>query len=126
MSDKQPEMMVINQVCAACGATRQRMHGTALEPWVCERCEWRYPPALLKALIDSFDYALKLRTGEIFRFQEATLHGEWLHLRTGESREGNDFRRYGGNKVPYPYPFDRGVDVRVADIVWIADAPEGS
>jgi hypothetical protein len=25
-----------------------------------------------------------------------------------------------------PYPADRGVDVRIADIVWAMDAPEGS
>jgi hypothetical protein len=76
--------------------------------------------ALAKACSDPFDYALKLRTGEVIRFTEARIISSgWVHLDVVPAhwdQEGNNM----------PYPADRGVDVRIADIVWVMDAPEGS
>jgi hypothetical protein len=77
--------------------------------------------ALAKACQDDhFDYALKLRTGEVIRFTGATMISPgWIHL---EARP-----LYGSSKNNgLPFPADRGVDVRIADIVWVMDAPEGS
>jgi hypothetical protein len=77
-----------------------------------------YPPALQKACVDPFDYALKLRTGEIWTFESAkAVSREWVCI--------VDFHENSGGQKP-PFPFVRGVDVRVADIVWVADAPRGS
>jgi hypothetical protein len=76
--------------------------------------------ALAKACSDNFDYALKLRTGEVIRFSEARLISSgWIHLDVMEP----DCQPAGPS---LPYPADRGVDVRIADIVWVMDAPEGS
>ena len=78
------------------------------------------PVSLYIATLDHFDFALKIRTGEVIRFSEAEICGEFVHLcyRPGwdeeESVEG----------LIYPCP--RGVDVRISDIVWCANAPEGS
>ena len=77
--------------------------------------------ALAKACHDDgFDYALKLRTGEVIRFMGAKiLTPEWIHLDVmsmSDQPEDNYL----------PYKADRGVDVRIADIVWVMDAPEGS
>jgi len=77
--------------------------------------------ALAKACHDNgFDYALKLRTGEVIRFLGAEiLTPEWIRLEVARPRcqpEDNHL----------PYKADRGVDVRIADIVWVMDAPEGS
>ena len=77
--------------------------------------------ALTKACLDNyFDYALKLRTGEVIRFTGArVISPEWIHL--------DATPLYGGAEHNgLPYKADRGVDVRIADIVWVMDAPEGS
>jgi hypothetical protein len=83
-----------------------------------------YPPALVKACEDPFDYALKLRTGELWYFNEATpINREWVSINTVEAFGHSDEASRLETKRP---PFDRGVDVRVSDIVWVADAPHGS
>jgi hypothetical protein len=75
--------------------------------------------ALLKSCSDYFDYALKLRTGEVIRFRSATLlNKEWIHLEIEDAERNTEFA--------LPYKADRGIDVRLSDIVWVMDAPEGS
>lgn len=90
---------------------------------LCEDCARKMPYALIKALYDPFDYVLKLRTGEIIRFHTAEIHGEWVILFSeggSATNERNNFSRY----LPFSCP--RGVEVRISDIVWCADAPDGS
>ena len=78
--------------------------------------EFKYPPYLGKACGDSFFYAMKLRTGEIIEFSEAeAISASWVRIKHIEE-----------HTRPAGYLLDRGMDVRVADIVWIADAPNGS
>lgn len=79
----------------------------------CDACSKRYPPSLIKACVDPLDYALKLRTGEVIRFEVAAINGggEWVTLTNCSGLE---------HECP------RGVDVRISDIVWCADAPDGS
>jgi hypothetical protein len=82
-------------------------------------CEGRLPGPLCKSLIDPFDYAAGLATGEVVRFTSATLDDTpgWVTLRglTDDAPvEG----------LAHPCP--RGVSVRVDAIVWCADAPDGS
>jgi hypothetical protein len=73
---------------------------------------------LIKSIHDNFDYALKLRTGEVIRYTEASIiSNDWLHL------EGA--RLDGGLEDKNPH-FERGIDVRISDIVWAKDAPYGS
>lgn len=88
----------------------------------CVYCSQQYPPALLKATIDQFDYALKFRDradgtpGEVVRFMSATINGGWITLTPDD-----------GFKVAFSgLPCPRGVDVRLEDIEWVADAPNGS
>lgn len=95
----------------------------------CDVCADRYPDALLKALNDPFDYALKLRTGDVIRFCEAKINGDWVHLYAHCK-----VAPYGHCQGPVeisPVPIgewnaDRGIDVRFSDIVWVVDAPRGS
>ena len=77
--------------------------------------------ALAKACQDDFfDYALKLRTGEVIRFTGASMISPgWIHLDVMPRRCQPEENRL-------PFLADRGVDVRIADIVWVMDAPEGS
>lgn len=77
---------------------------------------------LNKALHDSpYDYACKLRTGEVVRFVGAEWDGgEWIHLLLCED-PSLDGKRHG-----LPIFGERGVDVRLSDIVRAADAPDGS
>lgn len=63
---------------------------------------------------------MKLRTGEVVAFSFATvLNNEWVHLDVKPMDEQLDDNRI-------PYPADRGMDVRLSDIVWVMDAPNGS
>jgi hypothetical protein len=77
---------------------------------------------LLKACQDCFDYALKLSTGEIIRFSQAEIHGDYATL-LGSPEDNTSLD---GKKQGLPFVFDRGLDVRIANIIWCADAPEGS
>jgi hypothetical protein len=109
----------VSETCIACGGL---VPPALREPWptACPVCQDRYPPSLLKAAGDAFDYALRLRSGEVIRFETAEIHGAYATLR-GIDRWGGD--RHLGD-LPYPCP--RGLDVCVGDIVWCADAPTGS
>ena len=84
----------------------------------CEVCLERIPPSLIKACGDPFDYALKLRTGEIIFFESASIHGKFATLKIVDDPST------GQRTTPMPFP--RGLDVRLSDIVWCADAPYGS
>lgn len=76
--------------------------------------------ALTKACYDPFDYALKLRTGEVIAFTEAkVINSEWIHIEV-QPRDNQPFH----NRLPFPAI--RGMDIRLADIVWVMDAPSGS
>lgn len=76
--------------------------------------------ALVKACMDPFDYAMKLRTGEVLRFEHCRIiNKDWIHL-TGVDRRDQL------KDVQIAYSAERGVDVRISDIVWVMDAPEGS
>jgi hypothetical protein len=67
---------------------------------------------LSKSGRDPFSYALKLRTGEVFHFVSSTqLDKEWLHLHDVKVHHGVDMIS------------DRGIDVRISDIVWMVDDP---
>jgi hypothetical protein len=79
------------------------------------------PPALAKSCQDNpFDYALKLRTGEVITFSGASLLNlDWIHLTVKPMDEQPSVNRIA-------FPAERGMDVRLSDIVWVMDAPEGS
>jgi len=80
------------------------------------------PAALAKAIEDEFDYALGLRNGVVIRFGHAKISedGAWVHLDTPTYTSGSWVMS--GVEMP----FERGLDVRLADVVWVADAPYGS
>ena len=96
----------------------QEFHADAPEP---SAETLGYPPALAKACCDSpFDYAACLRGGSVIRFDTAEpINEEWVTLFIDEQKSW-------GIDSGMPFPFPRGVDVRVSEIVWVADAPEGS
>lgn len=76
--------------------------------------------ALAKAATNPFDYAVGLRTGVVIRFESLTILGkDWVHLALGGHGRPTEGKRL-------PYPAIRGVDVRLSDIIWAMDAPEGS
>ncbi len=86
---------------------------------VCRPCALTVPPSLLKAAIDNpFDYALGLRSGHVLRFKGCQFHGAWVTIMLGEGVRSEPLGTH--------YTFDRGVDVRLDEIVWCADAPQGS
>jgi hypothetical protein len=105
--------------CLTCGRARVRPAGRVeTTPYFCVVCERRYPASLRKATVDAFEYALKLRTGEIWYFTEARIEGDYVHLVFGDA-----YPHTAG--YPPDCRFDRGVEVRVKDIIWCADAPDG-
>lgn len=94
------------------------------EIWECEWIEHKggtteqlkeIPPSLLKAWFDQdFSYALELRNGRIINFKGAEFNpgSQFATLDLRDSLDG--------------HPFPRGIDVRISDIVWCGDAPDGS
>jgi hypothetical protein len=91
---------------------------------VCALHEGTYPPALVKAACDPFDYALRLVTGEVVYFGTCQLHGDWVHV---QGLCADDDRRHSPHGPgDLPIGGDRGVHIRVEHIVWCADAPNGS
>lgn len=77
-----------------------------------------WPPALVKAVFDSFQYAaFVLHLGEVEFESAEDAGGGWVRLRPGD---------VGGPAGRLSFPFPRGVEVRLEDIRWVADAPSGS
>ncbi|GEM_PF-6476477 len=75
-----------------------------------------WPDALIKACHDPFEYELQLRTGTVVRFVEARpINRDWVHIEVGDRDQKCELSR-----------FERGIDVRLSDIVYVADAPDGS
>ena len=76
-----------------------------------------------KASYDYFDYACRLSTGEIIYFSELKIIDKtWIHL-SGI----NDFSHSVEGESSLKNPtLERGLDVAIKHIVWIADAPHGS
>jgi hypothetical protein len=87
-----------------------------------------WPPAMIKSVDDPFDYAVGLKDGTIIFFHYAEPCGknnEWalllldnLHDNTNAYVQSMNYRVGVGK--------DRGLEVRVSEIVWAADAPFGS
>ena len=102
--------------CWGCGVA-EREEGTEFG---CVNCNKRYPQSLLKACGDQFDYACKLTTGEIISFGNATIRGEYCTLNVNPASHMHD----GPSNLPHPFP--RGIEVKISEIVWCADAPNGS
>lgn len=72
--------------------------------------------ALAKSLSDPYIYLLRLRSGETIHFDSARLISpEWIHLSVCPIMQDENCR--------FPWLPDRGADVRLADIVWVMDAP---
>lgn len=89
----------------------------------CPSCRERFPPALLKAATDRpWQYAVQLRAGPLLYFTGAELHGNWVTLDFLDMMD--EYAQH--NRRILPYPFPRGLDIAVDDIVWIGDAPNGS
>ena len=110
--------------CALCNQPLPESDGYASDG-VCDVCRRFYPPSLLKAAQDYFEYALRLSSGEIIRFNSAEICGDYVTLYGGDG--SYDSRSLADCVQPsQPFIFDRGLDVRLSEIVWCADAPNGS
>jgi hypothetical protein len=73
---------------------------------------------LSKSGWDPFMYALQVRTGDVFAFTSSTqLNKEWLHLSGARVIAVDD------PLLPASFGLisDRGIDVRISDIVWMID-----
>lgn len=87
-----------------------------------------WPPALIKAVDDPFDYAVGLKDGTTIFFEYAVPCGkdsEWVSLMLNDMHSGsNAYRQAFNYKVGVGR--DRGLEVRISEIVWASDAPYGS
>lgn len=94
----------------------------------CANCKAKYPDSLMKACGDDFDYAMGLRDGTIFRFESAEICGDWVHLDAimEFALPNRPEAVHTTPELPAQWNFERGVDVRISDIVWCVDAPQGS
>ena len=77
-----------------------------------------WPSVLTKAIIDEYMYMLKLKTGEVYAFENAKyINDEFVWIATTFH-----VGPYEEMKIPEPSIFfDRGMEIRISDIVWVAD-----
>jgi len=78
------------------------------------------PPSLVRALGETAEYALRLRTGELIRFVRAERHGAFVVLQAPSGSPAEPGLA-GGLEI-----FPNGVEVRISDIVWCASGTIGS
>ena len=78
------------------------------------------PYMLEKCLTDCpFSYAVGLRDGTVLFFHEASREGDWIRF---EEIEEHNILSIGSRR----FNFERGLEVRISDIMWVSDAPYGS
>jgi hypothetical protein len=86
--------------------------------------EYGYPPALAKACCDYFENALKLRTGEVIFYTKAEpINKDWIFI------DGIDDQTLSLQNKSSGLPdvgFHRGMEIKISEIIWCADAPNGS
>lgn len=87
-----------------------------------------WPSALIKSASDSFEYALGMRSGLVVLFTSATPSEDlrWVCLNPADSTMGVRLQIIGLPPEFYDpdtdtFGFGRGLEIRVADIVWCAD-----
>ena len=93
-----------------------------------------WPYALVKATMDHFDYAAQIRDLGVVGFHDASDIGDgWVrledlfevdHSKCGLRDGSGQLREQWPSCLPCPC--DRGIEVRLSDILWVADAPHGS
>lgn len=123
LAQAQTELEALRQVparCRGCGALTETSETNFGEGTWCAACYQRYPMELIKAVVEPFDYALGLRDGRELRFSQAIIRGEWVHLDIETNLAEQQAQATLG------HPLERGISVRLSEIVWIADAPDGS
>lgn len=85
------------------------------------------PDALIKAIHDPFDYALGLKNGQVMEFTEARLCRPFVFVSGIKRTTIKGLEAETAANARYPScDFDRGVDIRISEIAWVADAPHGS
>ena len=82
------------------------------------------PLVLLKATTQASSHALGLKDGTVFAFTEASLHGPWVSLKAVRCHSVPALKR-GKEKSDAFCVFEKGVEVRLEAIVWVADSPWG-
>jgi hypothetical protein len=82
-------------------------------------------PTLAKACADPFDYLVVLRNGQRLRFYHAEYvsGSQWITLLPLGAPDGEWQERPSGVGL---HPCPRGIDVRLSDILFAVDAPDGS
>ena len=86
-----------------------------------------WPPALAKASVDEFDYAAQIRDVGIVLFSLAEPAGRgWVRLYGPSDGHGGYAFSCTDKSQAIPFPCSRGIEVRLSDIVWVADCPEGT
>lgn len=92
------------------------------DPMITAMREYGWPPALAKASCDPFFYAAFVEDLGVVIFTDAEhVSPGWVRLMPAEPDhyDSSDIERL-------PFAFDRGVEVRLSSIKWVADAPWGS
>lgn len=85
------------------------------------RATW--PAALIKAIGDNWGFRMKLRTGEVFKFGSAEpINDEWVHIPIKQDFVREHMRHL---SQVFGEVHERGIDIRVSDIVWIVDSESG-
>lgn len=93
----------------------------------CFQCENKYGDYLLKATVDTFDYAFGLSNGSLISIRSDTVKiiGDWVHFSPVTKTNKDDFGVVEVSGMGN-FSFERGFMVHISHIVFVADAPNGS
>lgn len=79
------------------------------------------PPLLEQATIDEWCFALETKSGQQFVFGHVVvIDAEWIQLQHSESNAGSDLAFDGPVREDAYVIKERGVDIRLDAIAWIA------
>lgn len=90
----------------------------------CASCAVMMPEVLRKAVTDQgFQYMLRLHSGEVVLFHGATVEGDGEFLNLMDPAIFDHVPQWDESPL---LEFERGMTVRISQIVWCTDAPYGT
>lgn len=118
-----PDVPETKEGCMQCGepTTTEAAWGN----W-CDWCLAKYGHHLLKSTIDEFEYAIRLVSGDLIYYNQATIAGDWVTIEAENIVPRKGFLSVSEAPPTANPPLERGLQIRLDAIAWVADAPFGS
>lgn len=100
----------MEEACVVCGSESANHIEESL--YLCQQCGRTVPSTLIHADTRVGQYVVRMRSGDMFSFKSATLHGQWVLLERGFWMNVKGLEDVG---------YSVQTDVRISDIEWCTD-----